>query len=155
MKQPSRRDPSWGIQYTPTRRTLWSLLSCYFIELCHCWWTQSLWDGAKPQAFLMWYCVQIMSSSLDPSIWYPSQARSGDETRSFGLLCRLLAYPLCLLNENSLLISELNPNIWNPTHMYKARMSLNSYLKTPCDASSQSYPDARYCNILLQQEPNT
>lgn len=113
------------------------------------------WSQTTSQGFLMWYCVQIMSSSLDPSIWYPSQARSGDETRSFGLLCRLLAYPLCLLNENSLLISELNPNIWNPTQAYKARMSLNSYLKTPCDASSQSYPDARYCNILLQQEPNT
>jgi hypothetical protein len=71
------------------------------------------------------------------------------------LLCRPLAYPLCVLNQNSLLISELNPNIWNPTHLYKAGMSLNSYLKTLCDASSQSYPYARYCNILLQQEPNT
>lgn len=86
----------------------------------------------------MWYCVQIMSSSLDPSIWYPSQACSGDETRSFGLLCRLLTYPLCLLNENSLLISELKSGIqltctkpewvwtviWKPHVMPAAKVTL-------------------------------
>jgi hypothetical protein len=163
MKQPSRRDPSWGIQYIPARRTLWSLLSCYFIELCHCWWTQSLWDGAKPQA-RVFSCGTVSKSWVVP--WIPlfdTHHKHVQEMKPdpFGLLCRLLTYPLCLLNENSLLISELKSGIqlactkpewvwtviWKPHVMPAAKVTLMPDTATFFFSKSQTHK-------VIQCEPH-